>query len=75
MLYLIYFIEVLILEDTLHTINETPVKSMQKTKDNNQIIDDNLIHQLPSTSSCTSWTPLESTKLLRSSGKNSKLSS
>lgn len=65
----------LILEDTLHTINGTPVTSIQKTKDNNQIIDENLINQLPSTSSSTSWTPLDSTKLLRSSGKNNKLSS
>lgn len=59
------------LEDTLNTIYETPEKSIQNIKDNNQIIDDNLIHQQPS----TSWTPLASTKLLRSSGKNDKLSS
>lgn len=54
------------LEETLHTIYETPVETIQKTKDNNQIIDDNLIHQQPS----KSWTPLDSTKLLRSTGIN-----
>lgn len=63
------------LDDTLNTIYEIPEKTKQNIKDNNQIIDDNLVHQQPSTSSCTSWTPLASTKLLRSSGKNNKLSS
>lgn len=63
------------LEDTLNTISETPEKTLQNIKENNQIIDDNLIHRQPSTSLCTSWSPLASTKLLRSTGKNDKLSS
>lgn len=67
------FIEVLGLEDTIYT---TPtVKTLHNIKDNNQTIEDNLIHQQPSTSPCTSWTPLASTKLLRSTGTNNKLSS
>lgn len=66
LIYLIYFIKVLGLEDTLHKIDETPLKEVK-------IIDDNLINQRQSSS--TSWTPLDSTKLLRSSGKNNKLSS
>lgn len=55
--YLICFIEMLDLEDTLNTISETPEKTVHNIKENNQIIDDNLIHQRPSTSLCTSWTP------------------
>ncbi|KAL4136348.1 hypothetical protein QTP88_007896 [Uroleucon formosanum] len=66
--------EILGLEDTLNTISETPEKTLQNIKENNQIIDDNLIHRQPSTSLCTSWSPLASTKLLRSIGKNDKLS-
>jgi len=61
------------LEDTLNSI-EAPEKTIQNIKENTKIIDDNLIHQ-PSTSLCTSWTSLASTKLLRSTGKNDKLSS
>jgi len=57
------------LEDTLNTNYETSEKTIKNIRDNNQIIDDNLVHQRPSTSSCTSWTPLASTTLLRSSGK------
>lgn len=75
MKYLICFIEILGLKDTLNTIYETPEKTIPNIKDNIQIIDDNLIHQRPSTSLCKSWTPLASTKLLRSTEKNDKLSS
>uniref|UniRef100_A0A2S2PGK1 Uncharacterized protein n=1 Tax=Schizaphis graminum TaxID=13262 RepID=A0A2S2PGK1_SCHGA len=51
--------EMLGLEDTLNTIYDTSDKTTQNIND---------------TSLCTSWTPLASTKLLRKSGKNDKLS-
>lgn len=63
------------LDDTVNILYEALVKTTQNIKDKNQKIDDNLIHQRSSTCSCTSWTPLPSTRLFRSSGKNNKLSS
>lgn len=61
----IYFIEVLNLEDTLHATNETLMN--------------NPINNQPGTSSIYEnthlWTPLESTKLLRTTEKHKKLAS